>query len=319
MLFKDYQTIQYKIGNRTVSLVDIFRNITFLNTDTSLAYDDYYIQDGETPENISAKLYGTTSLSWLILMVNNLVHIKDDWFISASDFKNQQEADFGGDAFYVAALPDLKPGDIFVKVSATASNNVAAQSVNTNNYRHIADFDPYFRKIRGICGGGDFSPGDLILFARQNPENGTVTQLVFNNQEATPQPTDFTNLLYKEPYGNSVQYFYNSQNVVVDPYRISPSGSTSINANTLYTDDTDFITENNFALSLLYKYGACGGTAFLTNNSLYKKTVTENEYDKYIKKQKIRVLRKDYLTTVLLAVENALQSDNIGKKLRIEI
>lgn len=319
MLFKDYKTIQYTIGNRTVSIIDIFRNITFLNTDTSLAYDDYYIGDGETPEDISAKLYGTTSLSWLILMVNNLAHIKEDWFISQEDFKKEQERDFGGDAFYIAALPDLKPGDVFVKVTATAADNLAAESVNINNYRHIADFDPYFRKIRGVCGGGDFSPGDLILFARQNPENGTVTQLFFDNQEATPQSTDFTNLLYKEPYGNSVNYFYNSQNVVIDPYRISPSGSTSINSNTIYTDSTDTTTENNFALSVLYKYGVCGGTTYLTNINLYKKTVTENEFDKYIKKQKIRVLRKDYLTPVLLAVENALQSNTIGKKLRIEI
>ena len=319
MLFRNYQTIEYTIGNRTVALLDIFKNITFVNTETSLAYDDYYIQDGETPELIAGKLYGTPSFSWLIMMVNNLVHIKDDWFISAEDFKRQQESDFGGDAFYIAALPDIKPGDIFVKVTATASDNLAAASVSISDYRHIAEFDPYFRKIRGICGAGTISPGDLILFARQNPENGTVSQIVFNNQDSTPKETDFTNLLFKEPYGKSVNYFYNSQNVIIDPYRISPSGSTSINANTTYTDSTDFATENNFALSILYKYGVCGGSTYIEQNNFYKKTVTEFEYDKYIKKQKIRVLRKDYLTPVLLAVENALQSNTIGKKLRIEL
>lgn len=316
MLFKNYETIQYRIGNRTVNLVDIFRNITFKNTETSLAYDDYYIQDGESPEDISAKLYGSTEYSWLILMVNNIAHIKDEWFISAEDFIKEQERDFGGDAFYISALPDLVPGDILVKVTATASDNLAADIVDINTYRHVAEFDPYFRKIRGICGAGSFSSGDLILFARQNPENGTVTQIFFDNQESVAKTTDFTNILFKESYSSSVEYFYNGQNLIIDPYRLNASGSTSINANTLYTSETDTTTENNFALCILYKYGACGGTAPF---GLSKKTVREDEYDKYIKKQKIKVLRKDYLSPVIIAVENALQSNTIGKKLRIEI
>ena len=316
MLFNNYQTIQYKIGNRTVSLVDIFKNITFLNTETSLAYDDYYIQDGESPEDISANLYGTTSLSWLILMINNIAHIKDDWFVSLDEFKKQQENDFGGDAFYISSLPDIKPGDIFVKVSSTAADSYEAQMVDITNYRHVADFDPYFRKIRGICGSGAFSDGDSILFARRDITNGTINPIYFFNGESTPKETNFTQVLHSEPYGKSVDYFYNGQNVVIDPYRINAAGSTSINANTIYLSTTDTITENNFALCILYKYGACGGTAPF---SLYKKTKTESEYDKYIKKQKIKVLKKDYLTPVIVAVENALQSDNIGKKLKIQI
>lgn len=319
MLFRNYQTIQYTIGNKTVSLVDIFRNITFTNTETSLAYDDYYLDDGETPEDVSVRLYGTTSYSWLVLMVNNIAHIKEDWYISTEEFKKQQEIDFGGDALYIPALPDLQPGDILVKVTATAADNLTAQAIDTQNYRHISNFDPYFRKIRAISGTGGISAGDYILFARQNTANGTVNPITFLNQEETPKLTDFTNVLYKESYGNSVDFFYNSSNVVIDAYRTSPSGTTSINANTLYTNSADTTTENNFASSIIYKYGVSGGSQYLTDNNFYKKTISELEFDKYIKKQKIRVLRKDYLTPVLLAVENALQSDTIGKKLRIEI
>lgn len=319
MLFQNYKTIEYTIGNKTVTLVDIFRNITFTNTDTSLAYEDYYIDDGETPEDIAGKLYGVTSLSWLVLIVNNIAHIKKDWFISASDFKKQQETDFGGDAFYIPALPDLQPGDIFVKVTATAADNLTATTISTSNYRHVAEFDPYFRRVRGIYGAGGITAGDYILFARQNPNNGTVVPITFLNQEETPQTTNFTNVLFKEPYEKSVTYFYNSNNVVIDPYRISPSGSTSINSNTLYTNSGDTATENNFAFSILYKYGISGGDGYLTPNNLYKKTVTEQEYDKYLKRQKIRVLKRDYVTPVIVAVENALRSDTIGKKLRIEI
>jgi hypothetical protein len=314
MLFKDYDTITYKIGNRSVTLVDIFRNITFTNIETSKAFDDYYIQDGETPEIVAERLYGTTSLSWLVMLVNNFNHIKNDWFVSAEEYQKTQDRLYGGDAIYIPALPDIKVGDILVKVTGTASNGATA--VNKQIYRHIADFDPYFRKIRGICGSGGLTAGDLILFARQNPENGTVTPIYFTDQSGNSTTTNYTNITLIEPYGKSVLYFYNSYNVIIDPYRIGASGSTSINSFTTYLNTSDTTTENNFAYSLLYKYGLCGGTA---PSNLYKKTVTENEYAKYIKKQRIKILRSEYVNTVVLAVENALQSDTIGKKIKIEL
>lgn len=319
MLFRNYETINYTIGNRTVSLVDIFRNVVFANADTSLAFDDYYIDDGETPESVSAKMYGTTSFSWLILLVNNILDIQKDWFVSASDFKAQQERDFGGESFYIPALPDLQVGDILVKVTATAADNLTAENISIQDYRHIAEFDPYFRKIRGISGSGTIETGDLILFARQDTSNGTVNPILFLNQEGTPKTTNYTNVIFKEPHAQSVVYFYNSNNVVIDPYRVSPTGATSINANTLYTNSDDTLTPNNFAFSILYKYGISGGDDYLRSNNLIKMTVAEEEYTKYLKKQKIRVLKKDYLAPVVNSLESALQSNAVGRRLRIEI
>ena len=315
MLFNKYPQLTYKFGNKDIQVVDIFKNISFSNVDTSYAFQDYYIEDGETPESVAIKLYGSSNLSWLILLVNNFTRLQDDWFVSQLEYLGQQESKFGGNAYYIPALPNLKIGDILVRVTGTAGT--AATSVDSTSYLHVADYDPYFRKIRGICGGtGSISTGDLVLIARQNPENGTVSPIYFNNQGDPSQLTNYTNILYKESYNKSVLYFYDSYSVILDPYRFSISGRTSINSNTTYLNTTDTTTENNFALCLLYRYGICGGTMPV---GVLKKTVGEDEFAKYINKQKIKVLKSEHIANVLSVIESAIETDTVSKTFIIEI
>ena len=145
MLFKNYPQITYKIGNKDITLVDIFKNVSFTNVENNNAFDDYYIQDGETPESVSLKIYGTTSYAWLVLLVNGILDIKKDWFISASEFDARTENILGGDAIYIPALPDIQPGDIVVKV--LTEDGAFATSVDITNYRHIAEFDRNLRNL----------------------------------------------------------------------------------------------------------------------------------------------------------------------------
>lgn len=314
MLFKNYTEFTYTIGGKNVTLLDIFRNVSFSNVDESLAFEDYYIQDGETPEIVSARFYGTTSYAWLVLMVNAYSSIKADWFVSAQEYDRQKQGRLSGDAVYISALPEIQEGDIFVKVGVTGASY--ADSVDITAYRHVADFDPYFRKIRGVCGGGTFESGDTILFARKNPNNGTVEPIVFKNTSAVPTETDYTKILFKEPYEKSVSYFYSSSNVVVDPYLYDKSGLTAINSDTLYLNTTDTTTKNNFARCILYKYGQSGGDL---ESGLFKKTIGEEDYSTYLSKQKIKILKSEFLSSVIATIERALESDEIGKRFRIEL
>lgn len=314
MLFKNYLQINYKIGDREVTLSDIFRTVSFVDVETSNAFDNYYIQDGETPESVSLKLYGNTKLSWLIMMVNGYNSLKTDWFPSELEYKRSQEANYGGDAFYITSLPDIKPGDILVKVTGfTGASLENAASVDISTYRHIADFDPYFRKIRGICGSGTFSNNDNILFARRDTSTGVVNYLAFDSYDSNPITTNYTKILFTEPYQKSVEYFYTAANVVIDPYRYSISGSTGINSDTLYVNEGDVLTSNNFARCVLYKYGACGGTV----SGLIKKSIGEENFAKYIRKQKIKVLKSEYVRSVISVIESTLQANEIGKVIKI--
>lgn len=67
--------------------VDVVTNLTakfkfddnILNN--SIAYYEYEVSDGETPELIAGKLYGDPEKHWTILMVNNIVNPQNDWLM----------------------------------------------------------------------------------------------------------------------------------------------------------------------------------------------------------------------------------------------
>jgi hypothetical protein len=309
MLFNDYPNITYTLNNKNIELVDIFRNVVFKDVDQSNAFDEYYIQDGETPEIISIKVYGNSQYSWLILLINSIADIENEWFQSAKDYAKKEEVNFGGQAFYIEDLPDLQTGDVIVKVTSVTNNE--ASNIDENTYRHIESFDPYFRKIRGICGSGTFVSGNNVLFARKN-DSGVMDIITFDNKQVTT-------IKYVEEYKTSVDYFITGNNVVLDPYR-RVNGNTieksSVDPGTTYSNSSDVLTLNNFAKTLIYRYGASGG---LLPTGVLKTTEQNTNFQNYLNKQKIKVLKPEILSVVLNALENAIKSDLIGRVIKVEI
>ncbi len=306
MLFKEYPNITYTLNNQDIVLVDIFRNVVFKNIEESNAYDDYYIQDGETPEIIAAKLYGNTTYSWLILLINNITNTDTEWFISAKEYDKSIDRTLGGDAFYIQELPDLQTGDIMVKVTGIVGTSPSTIDINT--YRHIESFDPYFRKIRGICGSGTISSGNNVLFARKS-SSGIVEKLEFGGKSVF-------NILYTESYKNSVDYFITSNSIVIDPYRTiqgSTIQKTSVDPGTTYSNPADSVTLQNFAKTVIYRYGASGGSV----PSVLKITENNTNYQDYLDKQKIKVLKPELLSIVLTTLENAIKSNNVGRIIKV--
>lgn len=308
MLFKNYNQIKYKLNGKELTLSDIFKHVSFKDIELSNAYYDYYIEDGESPELVSLKFYGTTEYSWLVLLVNGISDFQNEWFESQAEFKRKLDLNYGGDAFYISALPDIEPGDVMVKVTSQSGN--FATDVEPTAYRHIAEFDPVLRKVRGINGGGTFESGDNVIFARKE-SNGSITTIIFFDKSEEPEETDYTDLLFIEPYNISLDYFYTSNNIVLSPYR---AGITGYNVDTDVTYVDEGTTGNNFAVTLLYKYGACGGTPV---SGSIKKQIIEDVTNKYYERQKIKVLRQEYLVSVLDLIDSALASDQIGNTFKI--
>lgn len=50
--------------------------------DQSVVLDDYFVLDGETPEIVSNKIYGTPFNHWVILLVNSIVNPREEWPVS---------------------------------------------------------------------------------------------------------------------------------------------------------------------------------------------------------------------------------------------
>ena len=314
MLFNNYDKIVYKFENREVTVSDIFKHISFRSTDSN-AFQDYYIQDGESPDVVSLKVYGNSNFSWLIMLANNLQRIKGDWYESQEEYLRNRERDYGGDAIYIPSLPPIEPGDVIVKATTVSGNETTA--VDTSVYRNIVSFDRNLRKIRGISGAGVFTDGDLAVIARYNPENGEVAPLQFTGTGADEETVDYTQIIHTEPYIESVDYFYTPNDVVVDPLKTGTSiSSPTIKFGTTYTDPSDLLTTNNYANTLIYKYGASGGVPVA---GLFSSTINTKVFDDYRDKQKIKILKREYLGKVISLIETALDSNEIGKTFRIVI
>lgn len=313
MLFKKYEKILYKIGNREVELVDIFTRVSFLdNISSSRAYDDYFIQEGESPEDVSSVVYGNSYYGWLILMCNNILS-EDEWFSGDNQFLDMIGTKYRGESYYITNLPDLLQGDVMVKVTSTVGTMVTG--IDQSKYRIISKFDKTFRSVWGYSGSGFFSPNDKIMFARKNTQNGTVESLKFKDSLSPTTDTEFATIRFIEDRKNSPIYLTNVNSVVVPPNVVYSGGTIQqefISQNTIFTDPSD-LTGNNFARTLLYGYMTNSGVV----SGIGKFTYFQYERDKYNDRRKIRVLKPEYLGPTIDLIDQLVTSNEIGKKITI--
>jgi hypothetical protein len=85
----------------------------------------------------------------------------------------------------------------------------------------------------------------------------------------------------------------------------------------LNTDPAD-LTENNFARTILFTYSSnAGDLADLPG--ILKREKQKTVYDDYIKKQKIKILKPEYVASVLSVIQTALSENSVGRIYRIEL
>lgn len=74
---------------------DIFKEDTL--------YTEYYIQNGERPENVSYKLYGDEQFYWVLLQINDIVDYYSQWPLSSLELENYILKKYG--SWPAATLP----------------------------------------------------------------------------------------------------------------------------------------------------------------------------------------------------------------------
>jgi hypothetical protein len=99
--FTNFPTTQYDIlfdGYKS-EVVDIFRIVKVKKQyrDDVSYYTYYDIQDGERPDIVSARLYGTADYYWTFFMINdNLVNVFTDWPLSTEDVQHLSLRKYAG-------------------------------------------------------------------------------------------------------------------------------------------------------------------------------------------------------------------------------
>ena len=73
----DYQVVK-NLFKRAVIRNDIFDEVT--------AFTKYSVVGDERPDNVADNFYNDSTLDWVVLTTNNIVHVRDEWPMGNQDF-----------------------------------------------------------------------------------------------------------------------------------------------------------------------------------------------------------------------------------------
>lgn len=84
--FKYFPRINYSTDGLTRNVVNIMTSflLRYTKVDDSFLFQRYIVQDGETPESVSQKIYNTPKYYWTILLVNNIINPMTEWYMESS-------------------------------------------------------------------------------------------------------------------------------------------------------------------------------------------------------------------------------------------
>ena len=73
----DYETVK-NIFKRAIIRNDIFDEVT--------AFTKYSVQGDERPDQVADRMYKDSTLDWVVLTTNNIIHVRDEWPMGNQDF-----------------------------------------------------------------------------------------------------------------------------------------------------------------------------------------------------------------------------------------
>ena len=92
MYFERFPKGDYILPGTTTykQVVDLFRRIKIkdkIRNEASL-YSEYFVTNGERPEQIAHKHFGSAELHWVVLITNNITDAFYEWPLSFSAFED---------------------------------------------------------------------------------------------------------------------------------------------------------------------------------------------------------------------------------------
>lgn len=74
----DYTTVK-NLFKRAKIRPDIFENATF--------FSKYFIEGDDRPDNVADKIYGDSTLDWVVLLSNNILNVQSEWPMNQQVFE----------------------------------------------------------------------------------------------------------------------------------------------------------------------------------------------------------------------------------------
>ncbi len=273
--FKNFPLVRYDInkdGNRKVA-IDVLKRVVFRGdiTDQTSLFSEYTIEDGETPEIVSDKFFGTSNLHWVILLMNEIIDPYFQWPMGENSLNDYVDKKYEGKAYYIGNESGayFKPDEEVYK-----SGDKTVRGL-------VKSYDPTYRKLTLYNTKGKFLVSDVVV-GTDSEQTGTITRIVDINGESLHH---FENA--------DTDYLYED----LDPLASPPSSGKQVNLGVtgagFGNGTTDGVT---FGSTILYSY-----VNSLDANTTTHSVVTNREYHRNLNEQlrTIKILRREYLTGVV--------------------
>ena len=137
------------VNGNTIEVTDIFRRVKARSklADNITLFDKYDVQEGESPETVAYKIYGSADYFWVVTLVNNIVNRYYDWPLDEYVFQQYVADKYSnpdGIHHYEITQPSGRqtgegPADYSHKIEVN-SDEPGAQSVSNIEYeRRLQD------------------------------------------------------------------------------------------------------------------------------------------------------------------------------------
>lgn len=98
-IFSFYPKVNYSVNDfdkiRSIDITASLKLRDYIKSFRGIRYQPYVIEDGERPDNVSYNIYQDPSYDWLILLVNDMYSIYDDWPKSSYELEKYIIAKYG--------------------------------------------------------------------------------------------------------------------------------------------------------------------------------------------------------------------------------
>lgn len=210
-LFQKYPLLSYTSNGVTKPIVDITRRAIIVSKfkEESAAFVTYTIADGERPEDVSLKFYGTPNYHWIILAYNDIVDPYYDWPMSQTQLDAFLSIKFAQDGVSGSDVRQVETDDGVVLAS------VDGVLINYLQLTGAVTIPDEFGDIVIIGDGTLFKTeiqvGDVI---RVNSETSVVVSIESDTHLTVQTPmtlpaSNFGSAIYKQVAinGNRITYY----------------------------------------------------------------------------------------------------------------
>jgi hypothetical protein len=206
MYFENFPITYYSLHD--LSNVKVVTNITRRVQisdevkNTLGVYDEYDVQDGETPELVAEKFYNNPELHWLILLYNDIIDPRFDWVLPYNSFIRVIEGKYNN----INAIHHFEDndeaytnGNVYIQSNAAFGSFVTGDVISNNTNIGTAVITSKISSSNVVItvSTGGFITGDQIKLS----SNASVTANITSTTIISGTP--ITNYTYEDSVNES--------------------------------------------------------------------------------------------------------------------